>query len=110
MNARWPIRCCGTGRYVPEEVLTNRHFESYLDTTNEWIVTRTGIRERRRAAAHETTSTMAAIAARRALEDAGMSIADIVQIIFRDGDGRSPLSGHGGLCSSSTRGRQHTRV
>ena len=59
MTHRLPIRICGTGTYVPETVLTNQHFVDYLDTTDEWIVSRTGIRERRQAAPDECSSTMA---------------------------------------------------
>jgi len=63
----------GTGCYVPERVLSNADLERMVDTSNQWIVERTGIRERRIASPDETTSTMAAIAARRACEDAGIS-------------------------------------
>lgn len=57
----------GTGSYIPEKQLTNRELESMLDTSDEWIVTRTGISSRSIAQAHETTSYMAAQAAERAL-------------------------------------------
>jgi len=76
-----PVRFCGTGAYVPEEVLDNQYFIDRLDTTDEWIRTRSGIRERRRAAPEETTSTMAAEAGRRALEQAGLSANDLGVII-----------------------------
>ena len=52
----------GWGRYAPSQVLTNADLERMVDTSDEWIVTRTGIRERRVAAAHETTASMAAVA------------------------------------------------
>ena len=52
----------GWGRYAPEQVLTNADLERMVDTSDEWIVSRTGIRERRVAAAHETTASMAAVA------------------------------------------------
>lgn len=71
----------GTGCYVPERVLSNADLERMVDTSNEWIVERTGIRERRIAAPDETTSTMAAIAARRACEDAGIA-PDAVDLIL----------------------------
>lgn len=58
----------GTGSYVPEKVLTNRDLEKIVETTDEWIVERTGIRERHMAAPDETTSDMAVKAAVRALE------------------------------------------
>jgi len=73
MSQLLPVMIRGTGAYVPAEVLTNQHFINYLDTSDEWIVTRTGIRERRRAAPNESTSTMAVEAARRALDNAGMT-------------------------------------
>ncbi|MBE2254379.1 MAG: ketoacyl-ACP synthase III [Myxococcus sp.] len=58
----------GTGSYVPEKVVTNRDLEKLVETTDEWIVERTGIRERRMAAPGENTSDMAVKAAVRALE------------------------------------------
>lgn len=62
----------GWGSYLPETVLTNAELESRLDTSDEWITSRTGIRERRIAAPGESTGTMAIEAARRALEVAGV--------------------------------------
>ena len=88
---RLPIRIAGTGAYVPDEVVGNDHFTRYLDTTDEWIVTRTGIRERRRAAPHESTSTMAVEACRRALDDAGMTIDDIDAIVCATATGDCPF-------------------
>jgi 3-oxoacyl-[acyl-carrier-protein] synthase III len=63
----------GTGSYLPERVMTNTDFEKIVDTSDEWIVSRTGIRERRIVAEGETTSDLAARAARIALERAGVS-------------------------------------
>jgi 3-oxoacyl-[acyl-carrier-protein] synthase-3 len=63
----------GTGHYAPEKVLTNADLEKMVDTTDEWIVTRTGIRERHIAAEGELTSHMGTFAARRALERAGIA-------------------------------------
>ena len=68
--------------YVPGKVLTNDDLEKRIDTTNEWITTRTGIKERRIAAADEHTSDMAAHAAQRALERAGVDPADVDLIIL----------------------------
>ena len=62
----------GTGSYVPEKILTNEELAARVDTSDEWIVTRTGIRERRIAADDEFTSHMATKAARNALEQAGL--------------------------------------
>ncbi len=81
MTQRFPIRFLGTGSYLPKEIRTNQYFADYLDTSDEWIVTRTGIRERRVAAADEATSTMGIHAAQRALEDAELGIDDIDVII-----------------------------
>ena len=58
----------GTGGYLPDTVLTNEQISQTIETTNEWIVERTGIRERRIAAKHETASSMAEQAARQALD------------------------------------------
>jgi 3-oxoacyl-[acyl-carrier-protein] synthase-3 len=71
----------GTGMYVPERVLTNADLEKMVDTTDSWIVERTGIRERRIARADEASSDMAVVAAQRALESAGLSPEDLDQII-----------------------------
>ncbi len=60
------------GSYVPERILTNAHLEKMVDTSNEWILTRTGIKERRLAAANEYTSDLAAKAAQRALANGGL--------------------------------------
>jgi 3-oxoacyl-[acyl-carrier-protein] synthase-3 len=62
----------GTGMSVPEKVLTNRDLERIVDTSDEWITTRTGIRERRIAAAGEPLSKFAVSASRRAIEAAGL--------------------------------------
>jgi len=71
----------GVGRYSPERRLTNRDLEEMVDTSDEWIVTRTGIRERRIAAPHEATSDLAHEAAVRALDMAGVSPEDVDLII-----------------------------
>jgi 3-oxoacyl-[acyl-carrier-protein] synthase-3 len=67
----------GTGSYLPERVLTNRELEQMVETSDEWIVTRTGMRERRIARADEYTSDMGTHAARKALEDAGIGPEEI---------------------------------
>lgn len=71
----------GTGSYVPERVMTNADLEKIVDTTDQWIMERTGIRERRIARPDEPTSAMAAEAARRALAAAGVSAEDVDMII-----------------------------
>lgn len=71
----------GVGHYVPEKVTTNKDFEKTLDTTDEWIKTRTGIEERRFAADDENTSHMAYEAAKLALKDAEISAEEIDLIL-----------------------------
>ena len=75
-------RILGTGGYLPEKILTNADLEKMVETTSEWIVERTGIRERHIAADGETTGSMAEHAARRAIEAAGLKPADIDLIVF----------------------------
>lgn len=71
----------GTGSYLPAQVRTNADLEKMVETSDEWIVTRTGIRERRIAAPDETVATMGFQAAERALEMAGVDKNDIGLII-----------------------------
>ncbi len=75
------VHIVGTGSYVPHRVLSNADLEKMVDTTDEWIVTRTGIRERRIAAEGECTSDMGAQAALRAMQQAGVRGEDIDLII-----------------------------
>ncbi len=72
----------GWGRYAPAQILTNADLERIVDTSDEWIVTRTGIRERRVAAAHETTASMAAVAGKRAIAVAGLDPDEIDLILL----------------------------
>ncbi len=74
-------RIAGTGAYVPERVMTNAELEKLVDTSDEWIQERTGIKERRIAAEGEAASDMAVGAARRALEAAGLGPTDLDMII-----------------------------
>ncbi|MBQ4806466.1 ketoacyl-ACP synthase III [Phaeobacter sp. HS012] len=71
----------GTGHYLPERVVENAEFEATLDTTDEWIRSRSGIERRHFAAEGETTSMMATKAAQNALADAGMTAEDIDAIV-----------------------------
>ncbi|HJP34841.1 MAG TPA: hypothetical protein QF901_02545, partial [Gammaproteobacteria bacterium] len=66
-------RITGTGNFLPEKILSNKDLESMADTTDEWIVKRTGIRERRVAEPGETTSDLAARALQVAIDNAGMN-------------------------------------
>jgi 3-oxoacyl-[acyl-carrier-protein] synthase III len=75
------VSIIGTGSYVPERILTNAELEKRVDTNDEWIVTRTGIRERRIAADGEHTSDMAAKAALRAMDQAGVDANEIDLIL-----------------------------
>ncbi|MBI2868100.1 MAG: ketoacyl-ACP synthase III [Chloroflexi bacterium] len=75
-------RVTGWGKYIPDRVLTNHQLEQTLDTSDEWIVTRTGIRERRIASDVETASSMAAQAARQALRVARVEPGDVDMIIL----------------------------
>lgn len=82
MDARTPAsRILGTGHYLPDEVVTNADLEKIVDTSDEWIVTRTGIRQRHRARPDETTSDMASEAAKRALAAAELDAKDIDLIL-----------------------------
>ena len=72
----------GWGRYAPEQILTNADLEKIVDTSDEWIRSRTGIRERRVAAAHETTASMGAVAGLRAIRTAGIEPDDIDLILL----------------------------
>lgn len=71
----------GCGAYLPEKILTNAELETIVETNDEWIVSRTGIRQRHLISPHELTSDMAAHAARRAMQAAGVEATDIDLII-----------------------------
>jgi 3-oxoacyl-[acyl-carrier-protein] synthase-3 len=75
------IHVTGTGSYVPSKVLTNHDLEKMVETSDEWITTRTGIKERRVASKEEATSDLAIQAARRAIADAGIK-ADALELII----------------------------
>ncbi|MCD4669215.1 MAG: ketoacyl-ACP synthase III [Actinomycetia bacterium] len=71
----------GTGHEVPDGVLTNADLEKIVDTTDEWITTRTGIKERRKTDDNTATSDLVAVAVERAMEDAGWKPEDVQGII-----------------------------
>jgi 3-oxoacyl-[acyl-carrier-protein] synthase III len=75
-------RIAGTGSYLPAKIITNHELEKMVDTTDEWIRTRTGIERRHIAAEGETTVDLAEHAARRALEAAGIAPAEVDFIAF----------------------------
>ncbi len=76
------IGILSTSSYVPERVLDNKYFESYLDTSNEWIVTRTGILERRKLEDDKSNSDVSYIVAKSAIEEALLSPSDIEAVIL----------------------------
>lgn len=71
----------GVGHYLPENVVPNAHFEKTLETSNDWIISRSGIERRHFAAEGQTTSNLAANAARAALADAGLEASDLDALI-----------------------------
>ena len=71
----------GTGSYLPDNILTNADLEKLVDTNDEWIRTRTGIKERRIVDAHTATSDLAILAAQKAIDDAGIKAEDVDLII-----------------------------
>ena len=84
MPDKKPFCACsiiGTGSYMPERILTNHDLEKLVETSDDWITSRTGIKERRVAAEGETTSDMASEAARRAMDAAGVKPEEIDLII-----------------------------
>lgn len=76
-----PVGIIGTGKYVPERVLTNQELEKMVDTNDEWIVTRTGIRERRLASPEQASSDLAYEASVQALKNAGITAEQIDLIV-----------------------------
>lgn len=74
-------RIVGTGRYLPERIMTNADLEKIVDTTDEWIRTRTGVERRHVCAEDETTSDMCIEAAKVAMDDAGVKPEDIDMVI-----------------------------
>ena len=75
------IKISGSGFYAPEKVLTNADLEKMVDTTDEWILTRTGIKERRIASEDQATSDLCLVASKRALQNGGFTVKDIDLII-----------------------------
>jgi len=74
-------RIVGTGRYLPEHIMTNFDLEKIVDTSDEWIRTRTGVERRHVVAEDQTTSDMCVEAAKIAIEDAGVDVSDIDLVI-----------------------------
>jgi 3-oxoacyl-[acyl-carrier-protein] synthase-3 len=82
MGQKISARILGTGSYTPPRIMTNADFEKLVDTSDEWIVTRTGIRERHIADESITGSDMAVAASRRAIEMAGCTNEDIELVVM----------------------------
>ncbi len=76
-----PVKISGTGRFLPEKILTNQDFEALVSTSDQWIRERTGITQRHIAGEGESTATLAAEASRDALADAGLKPTEIDMII-----------------------------
>lgn len=81
MGSKPKARIIGMGSYLPEKILSNKDFEQMIETTDEWIVSRTGIKERRIAAKNEYTSDMGTAAAKIALKNSGVKAADLDLIL-----------------------------
>ena len=75
-------RIAGTGHYVPDRVVTNQELEALMDTSDEWIRERTGIRERRFAGPGQGSTEMGVRAARAAMEKAGWEPSDVQMVLF----------------------------
>ena len=74
-------RIVGTGSYVPEQIVTNDDLAKIVETNDEWITTRTGIKRRHRLSQEENASDLGTHAARKALEDAGLDAAKLTHIL-----------------------------
>lgn len=81
----------GFGAYAPEKVVDNAYFESFLETSDEWISKMTGIKERRWASENQDTSDLAFEASKKAIKDAGITPADIDMIIVATATGDMPF-------------------
>ena len=93
----------GVGSYVPEKILTNADLEKMVETSDEWITSRTGIKERRIAAANEFTSDMAAKAAERAMKMAGVTAEQIDLVIVATHHAGHAVSVHRVPCAAKNR-------
>ncbi len=93
--ARAGVQIAGWGTAVPRRRVTNHDLASYLDTSDEWIVERSGIRERRWASPGETTGTIGLAAARDALADAGVDAADVDVVVVATSTPDNPMPSTG---------------
>ena len=92
---------CGVGHYLPKRIVENNEFEATIDTTDEWIRSRSGIERRHFATENDTTSSMATEAARAALQDSGCEANDLDAIVLATLNRRFhfSLSSHHGSAS-----------
>ncbi len=84
-------RIAGLGTFLPEKVLTNKDFEAMIETTDEWIVTRTGMRERHVVSSGESVATVAVEAGKRALADAGVDPEEVELLIVATATPEQPI-------------------
>ncbi|MGZ3775419.1 MAG: beta-ketoacyl-ACP synthase III [Pseudobdellovibrionaceae bacterium] len=91
MAGMFRSRVAGVGSYLPEKILSNFDLEKMVETSNQWIVERTGIERRHIASPEESTSDLCVVAAKRALEDAKLSIDDIDMIVVGTVTGDHPM-------------------
>jgi 3-oxoacyl-[acyl-carrier-protein] synthase-3 len=94
VNEAWSAKIIGTGSFLPENVLTNKDLEQLMDTTDEWIQSKYGIKERRVVGKEDQISTLSIEAAKRALTDANIEAEDIDLIILAsiNSDVKSPAT------------------
>ena len=92
-----PAGIVGLGSHVPSKVMTNEDWTGLVETSDEWITTKTGIKERRIADPEVCTSDLAVIASQQAIEEAGLSPDDIDMLILATSSPDVPLSSTAGI-------------
>ena len=92
-----PVGIAGLGAYVPPDVMTNDDWAEIVDTSDEWITTKTGIKERRIAADDVCTSDLAVIACQQAMDEAGIDPGDVDMLILATSSPDVPLSSTAGI-------------
>ena len=97
------VKISGTGSYLPDKILTNKDLEKFVDTSDEWITTRTGIKERRIASDTQSTSDLASAAAIDAMSDAGIKNEDVDLIIVATISPDAFFPSTGRLCEKAQR-------
>lgn len=105
MTPPLPVRIRGTGMYVPADIRTNQSFCDHLDTSDEWIVTRTGIRARRYARPDQAASDLALEAGRMALKNAGLSADELDIVVCCTATGDHPFPATATIVSGGLGGR-----